>query len=31
MALVISGLALFTLASSRSAPVSTPVTPVEAV
>jgi drug/metabolite transporter (DMT)-like permease len=31
MALVISGLALFTLASSRSAPVSTPATPVEAV
>jgi drug/metabolite transporter (DMT)-like permease len=31
MALVITGLALFTLASSRSAPVSTPITPVEAV
>jgi drug/metabolite transporter (DMT)-like permease len=31
MALVITGLALFTLASSRSATISTPVTPVEAV
>jgi drug/metabolite transporter (DMT)-like permease len=31
MALVIVGLALFTLASSRSATISTPVTPVEAV
>ena len=31
MALVITGLALFTLASSRSAPISTPATPVEAV
>jgi drug/metabolite transporter (DMT)-like permease len=31
MALVIVGLALFTLASSRTAPVSTPATPVEAV
>jgi drug/metabolite transporter (DMT)-like permease len=31
MALVISGLALFTLASSRSATISTPATPVEAV
>ena len=31
MALVITGLALFTMASSRIATVSTPVTPVEAV
>ena len=31
MALVITGLALFTLASSRSATISTPATPVEAV
>jgi len=31
MVLVIIGLALFTLASSRSATVSTPVTPVEAL
>ncbi len=31
MALVISGLALFTLTSSRSATISTPATPVEAV
>ena len=31
MALVIAGLALFTLASSRSATISTPATPVEAV
>ncbi len=31
MALVITGLALFTLASSRAATMSTPVTPVEAV
>ncbi len=31
MALVIVGLALFTLASSRTAPVSTPATPVEAL
>jgi drug/metabolite transporter (DMT)-like permease len=31
MGLVIAGLALFTLASSRAAPVSTPVTPVEAI
>jgi drug/metabolite transporter (DMT)-like permease len=31
MALVITGLALFTLASARSAPVSTPATPVEAI
>ena len=31
MALVIVGLALFTLASSRTAPVSTPATPIEAV
>ncbi len=31
MALVVTGLALFTLASSRSASISTPATPVEAV
>jgi drug/metabolite transporter (DMT)-like permease len=31
MGLVIAGLALFTLASSRAAPVSAPVTPVEAI